>query len=161
MGVVKIASEKLLLVAGAVWLIAGINIANIGIGAYLHETGWVFWLLLVGTVAIFVVFHIFVFTKMVGKHSARIRGYEDDRSHIWKFFDTKGYIIMAIMMGGGIALRMSGLAPEWFIAFFYTGLGLALAVAGVSFMIRYFRSADPSCPVLPGGHHDAKISPKR
>ena len=33
------------------------------------------------------------------------------------------------MMGGGIALRASGVVPEWFIAFFYTGLGAALAVA--------------------------------
>lgn len=152
MGMLKIATEKLLLVAGAVWMIAGLNIANIGIGAYLHEAGWVFWVLLVGTVVIFVVFHIFVFTKMVGKHANRIRGYEDDRTHIWKFFDKKGYIIMAIMMGGGIALRMSGLVPEWFIAFFYTGLGLALAVAGLGFIIRYFKSAKPSCPVMPQGH---------
>ena len=36
--------------------------------------------------------------------------------------------MMAIMMGGGIALRASGVVPEWFIAFFYTGLGAALAV---------------------------------
>ena len=137
MGILKIATEKLLLVAGIVWMIAGLNIANIGIGAYLHEAGWIFWVLLVGTIVIFVVFHIFIFTKMVGKHAARIRGYEDDRTHIWKFFDKKGYIVMAIMMGGGIALRMSGLVPEWFIAFFYTGLGLALVVAGVSFLLRY------------------------
>lgn len=153
MGVLKIATEKLLLVAGIVWMIAGLNIANIGIGAYLHEAGWIVWVLLVGTVVIYVVFHIFVFTKMVGKHASRIRGYEDDRTHIWKFFDKKGYIVMAFMMGGGIALRMSGLVPEWFIAFFYTGLGLALAVAGLSFIIRYFKSSDPSCPVI------AKTSP--
>ncbi|MEG0324005.1 MAG: hypothetical protein RR619_08410, partial [Raoultibacter sp.] len=140
---------KLLLVAGIVWMIAGFNIANIGIGAYLSEAGWIFWVSLVGTLVIFILFHIFIFTKMVGKHANRIRGYEEDKTHIWKFFDKKGYIVMAIMMGGGIGLRMSGLIPEWFIAFFYTGLGLALFVAGLSFVIRYFRSSDPSCPVIP------------
>lgn len=149
MNFAKIATEKLLLVAGIVWMIAGINIANIGIGAYLTEAGWVFWVSLVGTLIIFILFHIFIFTKMVGKHANRIRGYEEDKTHIWKFFDKKGYIIMAIMMIGGIGLRMSGLIPEWFIAFFYTGLGLALFVAGLSFVIRYFRSSDPSCPVIP------------
>ncbi len=46
---------------------------------------------------------------------------------------------MAIMMGGGIALRASGILPEWFIAFFYTGLGLALTVAGISFIVSYIR----------------------
>lgn len=67
------------------------------------------------------------------------------------FFDTKGYIIMAIMMGGGIALRMSGALPDWFIAFFYTGLGLALLLAGISFVIRYFARKAAWCPVRISG----------
>ena len=145
----KIPTEKLLLVAGVVWFVAGANIANLGIHAYFNEPSWLLWALLVGTLVIFVLFHVFVFTKMVGKHSERIRGYEEDRTHILKFFDKKGYIIMAVMMGCGIGLRMAGLVPEWFVAFFYTGLGAALAVAGISFVLRYFKSSEPSCPVMP------------
>ena len=38
---------------------------------------------------------------------------------------------MAVMMGGGIGLRRSGLAPEAFIAVFYTGLGAALLLSGL------------------------------
>ena len=34
-------------------------------------------------------------------------------------------------MSGGIGLRLSGLAPEQFIAVFYTGLGASLLLAGV------------------------------
>lgn len=37
------------------------------------------------------------------------------------------------MMSGGIGLRLSGLAPERFIAVFYTGLGASLLLAGVLF----------------------------
>ena len=77
---------------------------------------------------------------MVGKHASRIRGYEEDKTHLFKFFDKKGYIMMAIMMGGSIALRASGRRAQWFIAFFYTGLGAALAVAGVNFILRYFKA---------------------
>ena len=40
---------------------------------------------------------------------------------------------MAVMMTGGIGLRLSGLAPERFIAVFYTGLGAALLLAGLLF----------------------------
>ena len=150
MQLLKVSTDKLLLVAGIVWLIAGANIVNIGLSAFLDETGWLFWVLIGGTRLIFVRFHIFVFTKMVGKHASRIRGYEEDKTHLFKFFDKKGYIMMAIMMGGGIALRASGVVPEWFIAFFYTGLGAALAVAGVSFILRYFKSSKPACPAMPG-----------
>ena len=60
---------------------------------------------------VYVLFHVFVFTKMVGKHAARIRGYEEDKTSVFKFFDKKGYVIMAVMMGGGIGLRMAGSCP--------------------------------------------------
>ncbi len=152
----KIATEKLLLVAGIVWTIAGANIANIGLTAYRNDWGWVIWALLVGTLIIFVLFHVGIFTKMVGKHSDRIRGYQEGKTFILKFFDKKGYIMMAIMMGGGIALRMSGVVPDWFIAFFYTGLGIALMVAGISFIVRYFKSPKPGCPIMPSTYakHD-------
>lgn len=48
------------------------------------------------------------------------------------------YGIMAFMMGGGIWLRSSGLVPNVFIAVFYTGLGCALALAGIIFWIMFF-----------------------
>lgn len=44
---------------------------------------------------------------------------------------------MAVMMSGGIGLRASGLAPERFIAVFYTGLGAALLLAGLLFGCQY------------------------
>lgn len=144
-----ITTKKLLLVAGIVWFIAGSNIVNIGIGAYQHEAGWIIAALVLGSLAVFVLFHTRIFTKMVRKHSARIQGYLSEKTSVLKFFDAKGYLMMAIMMGGGIALRVSGFAPEWLIAFFYTGLGAALVVAGISFVIRYAKGIPASCPALP------------
>lgn len=135
----KISTEKLLLVAGIVWIVAGGNIANIGIGVIAHSH--LVWWTLALTLLVFVLFHALVFQKLVKKHTGRIRGFEEDRKHIWHFFDRKGYIIMAIMMGGGIALRASGILPDWFIAFFYTGLGFALTVAGISFIVSYVRGS--------------------
>ena len=41
------------------------------------------------------------------------------------------------MMSGGIGFRAAGIFPEIFIAFFYSGLGLALALAGVIFTKNY------------------------
>ncbi|MFR1166792.1 MAG: hypothetical protein ACLSDQ_03730 [Adlercreutzia equolifaciens] len=65
-----------------------------------------------------------------------------------KFFDVRGYLIMAVMMGGDIALRSFHLVPGWFIAFFYTGLGIALALAGVGFLVHYLRrDGYITCPV--------------
>ena len=105
------------------------------------------WLLVIGIPVVFVVFHC-MFSKLVGKHADRIRGYGEDKMHVLRFFDVKGYVIMAIMMGGGISLRAFGIVPGWFVAFFYTGLGTALALAGIGFLVHYIKRGDViTCPV--------------
>lgn|GEM_PF-1862872 len=81
----------------------------------------------------------FMFFKMSMKHTRRIKGYPEEYKPVWNFFDIKAYIIMAVMMGGGIWLRYSGLVPDVFIAVFYTGLGIALTLAGVLFWIMFIR----------------------
>jgi hypothetical protein len=64
---------------------------------------------------------------------------QSDRRPFWHFFDLKAYIIMACMMGGGIGLREAGVFPDVFVGFFYTGLGCALASAGISFIANFIR----------------------
>lgn len=64
---------------------------------------------------------------------------QSDRRPFWHFFDLKAYIIMACMMGGVIGLREAGVFPDVFVGFFYTGLGCALASAGISFIANFIR----------------------
>lgn len=139
-------SEKLLIIAFVVWFLAGINIMRLGIIA-LGELESVNALIIAGVPVVFLLFHM-MFSKLVGKHSDRIRGYGGQRKSVLRFFDIKGYVIMAIMMGGGISLREFGLVPTWFVAFFYTGLGAALTLAGIGFLIHYIkRGGELKCPV--------------
>lgn len=44
---------------------------------------------------------------------------------------------MAVMMTGGVSLRATGLAPDRFIAVFYSGLGASLLLAGILFGRNY------------------------
>lgn len=128
--------RTLLAVAGGVWLLAGFNVARLGILSYIDLSKILFVHILL-SVAVFCTFGL-MFYKMSIKHTKRIKGYKEEFKPIWHFFDLKSYIIMAIMMGGGIWLRSSGLVPNVFIAVFYTGLGCALALAGVLFLIMFF-----------------------
>ncbi len=82
-----------------------------------------------------------IFGKLVVKHTARITGYEKERHFFLKFFDVPAIVIMAVMMTGGISIRAFGLAPEGFNAVFYTGLGSALALAGLLFACMWQREA--------------------
>ena len=92
----------------------------------------------------------FIRTNRQHTITSRIRAYEEELHFFLKFFDVKSFIIMAVMMTGGIWLRSSGVAPDRFIAFFYTGLGIALALSGMSFLGRFVRRGNlpVPCPAL-------------
>lgn len=128
--------RTLLVIAGCVWLLAGFNVARLGIIAY-KALGSIKALHIIISIVVFALFGM-MFFKMSIKHNKRIKGYEEAYKPVWHFFDLKSYIIMAFMMSGGIRLRSSGLVPDVFIAVFYTGLGLALALAGILFWIMFF-----------------------
>ena len=133
----KVKKKTLLLIACLVWTAAGVNILRLGLLAYpAYLSVWNFLL----SALVFGVFQVFIFGKLVKKHTARITGYEEERQLFIKFFDVKAFIIMFIMMTGGIWLRGSGVAPERFIAFFYTGLGASLTLAGVLFGRNYIKA---------------------
>ena len=128
----EVPKNALIFLAGAVWTIAGAIVAGTGLvslGASRSELWW----LLPGAVAVMLAFYLLVFAGLVRRHTARVRARPERWLPVWDFFDAKSYVVMAVMMAGGIGLRAAHLLPEWFIAFFYTGLGIALLSCGLRF----------------------------
>lgn len=130
----KVKKRTLLLIACLVWGIAGFNILRIGLMTYRPYLSFVNIIL---SFVVFGLFQTFIFGRLVKKHTERILGYEEEKQFFLKFFDKKAFLIMAVMMSGGIYLRVSGLGPDHFIAVFYTGLGSALLLAGILFGKNY------------------------
>ncbi len=126
----RVKQRTLLFIAGAVWLIAGVNVARIGFFAYRTiERVWYEYAL---SVAVFLVFER-MFLGMTHRHTARIVAYRE-KQPFWRFFDRKGLVVMGCMMSVGIGIRAFGILPDAFIAWFYTGLGSALGSAGLVFL---------------------------
>lgn len=130
----KIKRNGLLLLACLVWSAAGSNILRIGLLAY---PAYFSILNIVLSILVFAVFQKFIFGRLVKKHTARINAYTEEKLFFLKFFDKKSFVIMAVMMTGGIGLRATGIAPDEFIAVFYSGLGASLLLAGVLFGCNY------------------------
>ncbi len=133
-------NTTLLLIACLVWSAAGFNVLRLGLIEYPPFVSVVNILL---SAAVFTVFQIFIFGRLVKKHTKRIDGYGDEKQLFIKFFDVKSFIIMAVMITGGILLRTLHIAPPIFIAVFYTGLGASLLLAGIlfgrNFLVRVFK----------------------
>lgn len=134
----RVKRNTLLLIAGLVWMAAGVNILRIGVVEWGGHWHWPLVESLTAAV-VFGLFFRFVFSKMVNKHSRRIRGYQAEQIPVYRFFDGKSYLIMACMITFGIVLRASHLLPPLFIGVFYTGLGASLAGAGIFFVVRFCR----------------------
>jgi small-conductance mechanosensitive channel len=131
--VVHIPKNHLMLIAGLVWCAAGTMVCVIGLPLEfgLAPSNLILFPL---AVVIFLVFYLFVFSRLVRKHTGRIRAREEERLPFWHFFNASSWAVMAVMMGGGMALRLSHLMPDSMIAFFYSGLGVALFLCGVRFL---------------------------
>jgi hypothetical protein len=128
-----LSKNQLVLVAGLVWCAAGTMVCMVGLPLQL-TLAQQHMILVPLAASVFLVFHRFVFSRLVGKHTSRIRARTEERLPCWQFFNGPSWVVMAVMMGGGLVLRHSQLTPDWMIAFFYTGLGLALFVSGVRFL---------------------------
>jgi hypothetical protein len=129
----KVTPRFLLIVAAIVWIIAGFNVGIIGVQAGLGT-----WTvpLLAGSLATFVVF-LALFLFITNNNAKRIDALPSAPINVFRFMDVKAYLIMGFMIALGIIVRVFALAPISWIAFFYTGLGSALAIAGVAYFVVF------------------------
>lgn len=138
MNAATVPKNGLMLIAGLVWCAAGLMVSGVGLPLELRlAPSHLILLPLAGL--IFLVFYRFVFSRLVRKHTGRIRARTEDRLPFWHFFNVSSWAVMAVMMGGGMALRLSHAIPDWAIAFFYSGLGVALFLCGLRFVEGFAR----------------------
>lgn len=132
----KVNRNSLLLLAGMVWFIVGFNIMRLGTSALLlNFTSPVLSVLV--SLLIFGLFFKLVFQKMVIKHCDRIKNYSEPKIMVFKFFDKKSYLIMALMIALGVTIRSSHLLNPLCLGIFYNGLGGSLISSGILFVVRY------------------------
>jgi len=121
-----------LIVANAIlWMLAGFNIARIGIKCALQVHSLVYLWAIPVFVAFFTMFH-----RIISKNTTRINSIIDEKAPLYRFLTIKGYLIIAFMMTLGITLRSLGTIPDGFFAFFYSGLGIALFTAGMISLMK-------------------------
>ncbi len=121
----------LIVAAGCMWIIAGVNVFRIGFEVW-QTSETVPWLHFAGVIITFLFFS-FIFKRAYTKNVIRISTMENTRNPL-SFFDVKGWLIIAFMITLGVTVRHFGLLPKPVIAAFYQGLGSSLAVFGIRFL---------------------------
>lgn len=134
----KVKKNILYLLAGLFWLIAGVNVVRIGLDV-MHDPESRLFVFLTLVLIIFFLFFQFIFARIVKENVSRIEQLDDDQVPFWQFMDKKGYIIMTFMITLGVTVRYLNLLPDFFISFFYIGLGGALSLTAFKYIPHYFK----------------------
>lgn len=119
-------------IAASLWGIPGVIITVKGLKAYLtmpQDKLW--WLFLI--TAIVLVGFFFMFSRIVGRYSARIAALPE-KTTLWQTFPLRGWILIAFMASLGVALKFIPGVPAEFTASFYSGLGPMLIYSAVRFI---------------------------
>lgn len=126
--------RALFIIGGLLWTFAGVRVFTLGFSDLFNSAQNPYSYLLL-SVIVYLIFYNFIFSKMVSKHVKRIIEKARDKYCIFSFFDVKGYIIMAIMITGGITIRNLGIINPVYLGSFYLGLGGALATSGIMYFL--------------------------
>lgn len=127
----KVNKKVLMIIGGIVWTFAGTRVFSLGYSD-VKSTNIIGVLM---SIIVFAVFFNFIFYKMAKKHVKRIDSKDKQKLCVFSFFDIKGYIIMTFMMTFGITLRNTGIINPNYLGLFYIGLGFALSLGGIIFLL--------------------------
>lgn len=125
-----LASERTQLIAAALmWLIGASILLVRGVG-YLSDRYWHSWALAAG-LALGVLKSRALLNRVAQKAAGRIRA--RGRAHFLGFFSGRSWLLVAIMMGGGMILRRLVVDPDvigaGIMGALYIGVGTALLLA--------------------------------
>lgn len=128
---------NLLFVASLVWLTAGLILLMRGLTGIYTQPDSVFLKLSISLPA-GVIFYIFIFRKIVHKHTKRILTLEGESQRIYRFFNQRSYLLMFSMIALGISVRISGIIPMQYLTTFYIVMGIPLFLSGLQFIFIRF-----------------------
>lgn len=133
------ASERTQMLAAAfMWLIGASILLVRGVG-YLQGRYWHSWALAIG-LALGVLKSQVLLDRVARKAVERIR--TRGRAHFFGFFSARSWMLIAVMMGGGMLLRRIVVHPDLIgagiMGAIYIGVGTALALADRVFWRAFF-----------------------
>jgi hypothetical protein len=126
----------LFIIAGGIWMIAGIILIERAYNWLSDFDANQLILLLILAIFLALVIYFSGFIKIVRKNINRINSLPE-KVCIFAFTAWKGYVIIAIMVTAGIILRNSAF-PKHYLALIYLAMGGSLLIGGVVFLSKLF-----------------------
>ena len=128
----SVSKHNLLFIAGLAWTTAGGILAGRGLGYLIPHGDYLGWRL-AGGMVFGGLFYLLLFSRISKKHIIRIRGLNIPYPCAFSFFNLRSYILMAVMITGGIMLRRFDVINKAWLYNFYVTMGVPLLISASRF----------------------------
>ena len=128
-----VSHRVLLFIATAAWAIAGIMLMIRGWSG-VTGTEVEFLVKIVGSYLGGMAFYLVIFKKISNKNVSRIFNNSEPKLPFYAFFNTKGFIMMVVMISLGVSVRKAELVPFEYLALFYIVMGTPLFLSAFKFL---------------------------
>jgi len=133
----SVSKHNLLFIAGLAWTTAGGILSGRGLDYLIrqgHHPGW----RISGGLVFGMIFYVLLFAKISHKHIKRIHVLNIPYPCAFSFFNLRGYLMMALMITGGILLRRFDVIDKEWLYTFYITMGVPLLISASRFFYFWF-----------------------
>ncbi|MFP4489409.1 MAG: hypothetical protein ACLFN1_08910 [Bacteroidales bacterium] len=135
----SVRKKYLILISGVIWILIGLLLNHYAFN-WLKDNSYAnTYIYIISGIALALIIHHFGFLRVVDKNLGRIKTLNPETC-VFAFMSWKSYLLVALMMVMGIALRHSSL-PRNLLSVMYIGIGLALILSSIRY-IRIFLKSD-------------------
>ena len=134
-----VSKRSLLFVAGCVWTIAGGILITRGLIKVIASNHYLLPELIIAAI-VGIIFYIVLFSRISSKHITRITLIKVEDPCFFSFFNFRSYLMMAIMISGGITLRKLNVINPDILYSFFLAMGLPLLISAYRFFFSWVKN---------------------
>jgi hypothetical protein len=134
-----VSRRVLLFIAGCAWTIAGGILMTRGLMSEIASHHLLLLKLVCGAIA-GIAFYLVLFSRISSKHISRIKMIKIEDPCFFSFFNFRSYLLMAVMITGGISLRKLNVINPEILYTFFLSMGLPLLISAYRFFYSWAKN---------------------
>ncbi|HKL67014.1 MAG TPA: hypothetical protein VJ877_03905 [Bacteroidales bacterium] len=134
----SVRKKYLILISGVIWILIGLLLNHYAFNWLKDNSYENTYIYVISGIVLAIIIHHFGFLKVVDKNLGRIKTLNTETC-VFAFMSWKSYLLVAVMMAMGIALRHSML-PRNLLSVIYIGIGLALILSSIRYIRVFLKS---------------------
>ena len=134
-----VSRTTLYLIAGIAWTTAGGILLGRGLVNLIHLRNYLAGRLLIGIV-VGISFYLLLFYRISARNIRHIRLIQVSNPCAFSFFNLRSWLMMALMISGGITLRKLNLINPGYMFTFYVVMGVPLLISAWNFYTEWIKN---------------------